>query len=49
LGQKLEEKNFQDKLKERAILENEGAKCFRVLPPGAILDNEGAKISRVLP
>ena len=32
-----------------AILENEKAKNFRVLPPGEILENEEAKIFRVLP
>jgi hypothetical protein len=32
-----------------AILDNEEAKNFRVLPPGAILENEKAKNFRVLP
>ena len=32
-----------------AILDNEEAKNFRVLPPGEILENEEAKIFRVLP
>ena len=31
-GQKLGQKNFQDKLKEKAILKNEKAKPFRVFP-----------------